>query len=197
MPSSTLGDDPVGGGRNRRRPPSPPCRRPSSPRARRPRRSGRSRGSRRAASSSARPATSGASGPTTTRSTCSSDRRGDQRRRRRRAAIGSTRATSAIPALPGAHSSSGRCGERASACRIACSRAPPPTTRTFGPDATRRNVTSGLRDFRHVPHSLEHDLAVDGVDLTVSPSTNRPSRIASASGSTSRFWITRLSGRAP
>jgi pimeloyl-ACP methyl ester carboxylesterase len=32
---------------------------------------------------------------------------------------------------------------------------------------------------------------------TVSPGPNRPSRIASASGSTSRFWITRLSGRAP
>ncbi len=29
------------------------------------------------------------------------------------------------------------------------------------------------------------------------PGTNRPSRIAIASGSTSRFWITRLSGRAP
>jgi SEC-C motif len=33
--------------------------------------------------------------------------------------------------------------------------------------------------------------------LTVSPGTNRPSRIASARRSTSRFWITRLSGRAP
>jgi hypothetical protein len=32
---------------------------------------------------------------------------------------------------------------------------------------------------------------------TVSPSRKSPSRIASASGSTSRFWITRLSGRAP
>jgi hypothetical protein len=32
---------------------------------------------------------------------------------------------------------------------------------------------------------------------TVSPATKRPSRIARASGSTKRFWITRLSGRAP
>jgi hypothetical protein len=32
---------------------------------------------------------------------------------------------------------------------------------------------------------------------TVSPSRNSPSRIASASLSTSRFWMTRLSGRAP
>ncbi len=37
----------------------------------------------------------------------------------------------AIPALPGAHSTSGACGERASARTIACSRPPPPTTRTF------------------------------------------------------------------
>ena len=36
----------------------------------------------------------------------------------------------AIPALPGAQSTSGRCGERASARTIACSRPPPPTTRT-------------------------------------------------------------------
>jgi len=33
--------------------------------------------------------------------------------------------------------------------------------------------------------------------LTVSPSRKRPSRIPSASASTRRFWITRLSGRAP
>jgi hypothetical protein len=32
---------------------------------------------------------------------------------------------------------------------------------------------------------------------TVSPAAKRPSSSASASGSTSRFWITRFSGRAP
>src|SRR5207244_646455 len=58
------------------------------------------------------PATSGASGPTTTRSTRSS------------------LAARAIPALPGAAISSGRCGLLSSARTIACSRPPPPTTRT-------------------------------------------------------------------
>ena len=65
-------------------------------------------------SASARPATSGASGPTTTRSMLS---------RVAAATIpsmssaltGITRASSAIPALPGAHRISGRRGERASA----------------------------------------------------------------------------------
>ena len=37
----------------------------------------------------------------------------------------------------------------------------------------------------------------DASTLTVSPAVNRPSRIAIASGSTRRFWITRLRGRAP
>ena len=41
------------------------------------------------------------------------------------------RASAAIPALPGAQTSSGARGERASARTIACSRPPPPTTRTF------------------------------------------------------------------
>ena len=36
-----------------------------------------------------------------------------------------------MPALPGAQSSSGARAERASARTIACSRPPPPTTRTF------------------------------------------------------------------
>ena len=47
------------------------------------------------------------------------------RRRRRAARVG------AIPALPGAQNTSGACGERSSARTIACSRPPPPTTRTF------------------------------------------------------------------
>ena len=42
----------------------------------------------------------------------------------------SASASARIPALPGTHSSSGRCGERASARISACSRPPPPTTRT-------------------------------------------------------------------
>ena len=41
------------------------------------------------------------------------------------------RASAAIPALPGAASTSGARSERASARTIACSRPPPPTTRTF------------------------------------------------------------------
>src|SRR3954471_17777632 len=41
------------------------------------------------------------------------------------------RASSAMPAFPGAQSSSGVSGERASARTIACSRPPPPTTRTL------------------------------------------------------------------
>src|SRR5262245_55907396 len=40
-------------------------------------------------------------------------------------------ASPAIPAFPGAQKSSGRLGERESERRIACSRPPPPTTRTF------------------------------------------------------------------
>src|ERR1700722_11722781 len=87
------------------------------------------------ASSSASPATSGASGPTTTSSTCSATAAAASPSMSS-AGRGSTRASAAMPALPGAHSSSGACGERASACRIACSRPPPPTTRTRGESRT-------------------------------------------------------------
>ena len=77
------------------------------------------------------PATSAASGPTTTRPTS-----------RFLAAVmiasmsaapswGRHSASAAIPALPGAQSSSGECVERPSARTIACSRPPPPSTRTF------------------------------------------------------------------
>src|SRR5690242_21857169 len=41
-------------------------------------------------------------------------------------------ASRAMPGLPGAHSSSGCCGDRFSARTIACSRPPEPTTRTRG-----------------------------------------------------------------
>ena len=74
-----------------------------------------------AASSSTSPATSGASGPTTTRSTS----------RSRASATRSSAATHstpsrAIPAFPGAASSSGRRGLRASVRVSACSRPPAP-----------------------------------------------------------------------
>ena len=78
-----------------------------------------------AAQSSASPATSGASGPTTTRSTPSAAAKATT------SPASTIRASPAIPALPGVQSSSGRCGERSSARTIACSRPPPPTTRTF------------------------------------------------------------------
>ena len=64
-----------------------------------------------AASASARPATSGASGPTTTRSMPAS-------RAARASAAGSSagassaRASRRMPAFPGAHRTSGACGER-------------------------------------------------------------------------------------
>jgi hypothetical protein len=72
------------------------------------------------AHSSARPATSGASGPTTTRSIPANS------------PWGRISASCAIPALPGVANTCGRCGERLRARTIACSRPPPPTTRTRG-----------------------------------------------------------------
>src|SRR3954471_13124584 len=83
-----------------------------------------------ARSASTAPATSGASGPTTTRSTpASTAAPASASGSPASASIGS--ASARIPALPGAQSSSGRCGERASARRIACSLPPAPTTRTL------------------------------------------------------------------
>src|SRR6185437_2446576 len=55
------------------------------------------------------------------------------------APTGSVRASRAIPALPGAHRISGRRGERESAWISACSRPPPPTTRTLGEDSDGAN----------------------------------------------------------
>ncbi len=95
-----------------------------------------------APSASTSPSTSGASGPTTTRSTCSS-RAAATSASISPTPIGSSRASAAMPALPGAHSSSGDCGERASARTIACSRPPPPMTRTFF-DTWAAFVAAGL-----------------------------------------------------
>ena len=47
------------------------------------------------------------------------------------AGASSGRASRRMPALPGAHSTSGACGERSSVRTIACSRPPAPTTRTL------------------------------------------------------------------
>ena len=92
-------------------------------------RTGPKHGTAAARSESVSPATSGASGPTTTRSTPASiaapvTESGSP------TSASSASASARIPALPGTHSSSGRCGERASARISACSRPPPPTTRT-------------------------------------------------------------------
>ena len=81
----------------------------------------------RAASSSTSPATSGASGPTTTRSQPSAAATSPAMSS---TATSTSSASAAIPGLPGAHSSCGARGERASARTSACSRPPAPTTRT-------------------------------------------------------------------
>ena len=112
-----------------RRPPSPPSRTPSIPRAGRRPPTARNR---RRRPPHRRPRARDE------RDLGADDDEVDPRRRGRSAspaglsgsAPSSTRASRAIPALPGAHSTSGRCGERASARTIACSRPPAPTTRT-------------------------------------------------------------------
>src|SRR5690606_13730520 len=91
------------------------------------------------------PATSGASGPTTTRSTARS-RASRTSPSTSSAATGTFSARAAVPALPGAPRRVGRRGLRASAWRIACSRPPPPTTRTVGEvaaDNGRRAMDGG------------------------------------------------------
>src|SRR4051794_30915016 len=77
-------------------------------------------------------------------------------------------ASSAIPALPGAQNSSGRLTERASARTMACSRPPPPTTRTFIGTAVggskrlrellRRDRGQGLAAHRPARAELDGDL---------------------------------------
>src|SRR5450755_43540 len=81
------------------------------------------------ARASATPATRGASGPTTTRAAPTSRARATTASPSR-ASTSRTATSRAMPALPGAHTTSGVLGERASACTRACSRAPPPMTRT-------------------------------------------------------------------
>src|SRR3954471_14780470 len=89
-------------------------------------------------SARATPATSGASGPTTTRS--APDSAAAAANATGSPGSASSRCASArMPALPGAHHSSGCWGERARARIRACSRPPAPTTRTFiGPKGRRR-----------------------------------------------------------
>src|SRR5829696_5309058 len=82
------------------------------------------------AHASARPSTSGASGPPTTSSTPASTA-ARARPETSPAPTSSTPASRRMPGFPGAHSTSGRWGERRSARTIACSRPPPPTTTTL------------------------------------------------------------------
>src|SRR4051812_27444872 len=96
---------------------------------------------------SARPATSGASGPTMTRS-----QPADAATSPSRSVTGTSTscASRAMPGLPGAHSSSGCCGERLSARTIACSRPPEPTTRTRAKLERGDEVVDGNRRQRLV-----------------------------------------------
>ena len=82
------------------------------------------------ASASTRPATSGASGPTTTRSTACS-RAAATSAGTSVTGMGNSVASRSMPGFPGAQRISGACGERPSARTMACSRPPPPTTRTL------------------------------------------------------------------
>src|SRR4051812_29375591 len=71
-------------------------------------------------------------------------------------------ASAAIPAFPGAQSTSATCGERRSAFTIACSRPPPPTTRTFKSAGLQRGgqILGGQRRqglARHRPTRAELD----------------------------------------
>ena len=105
----------------------------------------------RRAAASASPSTSGASGPTTTSSASTSSRardRGGPTRRRHASP------SSAIPGLPGAATTVVDVGERARPTASACSRPPPPTTRTVHRYATReaaRRLVAGRAD-RHEAH---------------------------------------------
>src|ERR1700710_3149829 len=78
---------------------------------------------------SARPNTSGASGPGTTRSMAFVAAKAVSASTSS-AGMGTSGASSAIPALPGAHQRPGTTGVRAIARTSACSRPPEPTTRT-------------------------------------------------------------------
>jgi hypothetical protein len=75
------------------------------------------------------PSVSGFSGPTTVRSIARSFAK-RARPARSSAAIGTHSATSAMPALPGAQNTASTCGLLPNRHASACSRPPPPTTRT-------------------------------------------------------------------
>src|SRR3954449_6215519 len=119
-------------------------------------------------SASTAPATSGASGPTTTRSAPAS---------RAAATIPGTSSaptgrhstwSRAMPALPGAQSTSGRCGLRSRARTRACSRPPPPTTRTrFTRPAPGARATLASERGDEVVHG-------DGDERLVARRTPRP-----------------------
>src|SRR5690349_17432531 len=99
-----------------------------------------------AASASATPATSGASGPTTTSETPSAQAAATTDAPSSTETPEMIRASAAIPAFPGAHSSSGAWGERRSAWMIACSRAPPPRTRTRRRSAGAELTSDGANE---------------------------------------------------
>ena len=93
--------------------------------------SGRRRGGPPRAKRSTRPSVSGSSGPTTVRSIARSLREARRGRATSSAAIGTHSASRAMPAFPGAHEDRARrAGSAASFQTSACSRPPPPTTRT-------------------------------------------------------------------
>src|SRR4029077_8522686 len=95
------------------------------------------------ANRSTSPSVSGSSGPTTVRSiACSRAKR--VRPFRSSGGTATHVATSALPALPGAHHTSSTCGLRPSLHARACSRPPPPTTRTR------------MRSVPEVAHAGEH-----------------------------------------
>src|SRR4051794_15787336 len=80
---------------------------------------------------STRPLTSGASGPTTTRSHCCSCANATSPDTSSAATSKQETLSRAIPAFPGAATTSGDWGLRSNARTSACSRPPEPTTRTF------------------------------------------------------------------
>src|SRR4051794_4113313 len=92
---------------------------------------------RTSASWSTTPPTSGASGPTTTKSHFSSLASRTRPGTSSPATSKHGTRSPAMPALPGAASSSGRCGLRNRERTIACSRPPPPTTSTRTGTLTR------------------------------------------------------------
>src|SRR3954471_874515 len=111
------------------------------------------------------PATSPASGPITASSTPLLFAAATIAAASSAATSGRDSASAAIPALPGAQSTSSTCDERRSAFTIACSRPPPPTTRTFnssglerGGQVLGRQRRQGLARHRPARAELDRDL---------------------------------------